>query len=119
MVLLDGHTENLQSQILARFYAAFLRGAISWEKFAELSEINRRMLITDLPVLEEAFKNDGLDINDRELYQVDRLISLGLLQNSNRLGGLIIMNIAEEEKKDILITSLGKTYCQHSRKKRD
>ena len=119
MVLLDGHTENLQSQILARFYAAFLRGAISWERFAELSEINRRMLITDLPVLEEAFKNDGLDINDRELYQVDRLISLGLLQNSNRLGGLIIMNIAEEEKKDILITSLGKTYCQHSRKKRD
>ena len=75
--------EQIQFQVLGSFYAAYIKDAISCEKFCELSEANRRMFISDYQILFEATNNNGLKIQNRELYQVDRLISLGLLQNQN------------------------------------
>ena len=115
LIILGNHVENIQSQVLGSFYNAYVKGAISWEKFCELSEANRRMFINDYHILREAARNGGININDQELYQVDRLISLGLLQNKNRLGGTFIIDLDEEPKKthDIIITSFGRTFCQH------
>ena len=115
LIILGNHIENIQSQVLGSFYSAYVRGAISWNKFCELSEANRRMFVNDYNILQEASRNGGININDRELYQVDRLISLGLLQNKNRLGGTMIINFDKEPEKtyDIIITSFGKTFCQH------
>lgn len=115
MIILGNHIEGIQSKVLGGFYRAYVKGAISWEKFCELSEVNRRMFVSDYSVLIEAAHNDGLNIEERELYQVDRLISLGLLQNHNRLGGtqwITTMDQSDKEK-DIIITSLGKTFYQH------
>lgn len=115
MIILGNHIEGIQSQVLGGFYLAYAQGAISWEKFCELSEANRRMFVGDYAILVEAAHSDGLNIEDRELYQVDRLISLGLLQNHNRLGGsswITTMDQSDREK-DIIITSLGKTFYQH------
>lgn len=115
LIILGNHIENIQSQVLGSFYSAYVKGTISWDKFCELSEANRRMFVNDYHILREAACNGGININGRELYQVDRLISLGLLQNENRLGGTFIIDIDEEkeEKYDIIITSFGKTFCQH------
>jgi len=115
LIILGNHVENIQSQVLGSFYSAYVKGAISWEKFCELSEANRRMFVNDYHILREASRNGGININDRELYQVDRLISLGLLQNKNRLGGTVIIDLDEEPSKthDIIITSFGRTFCQH------
>ncbi len=115
LIILGNHIESIQSQILGSFYKAYVKKAISWDKFCELSEANRRMFVSDYHILREANRNGGIDINDRELYQVDRLISLGLLQNQNRLGGTIIIDFdrVQERKYDIIITSFGKTFCQH------
>ncbi len=113
LIILGSHIEDRQSQVLGRFYNAYVKGAISWDKFCELSEANRRMFISDYYVLMDADKNDGLDIGQRELYQVDRLISLGLLQNGNRLGGSAWIEYDNPKPKDIKITSFGRTFCQN------
>ena len=83
--------------------------------FCELSEANRRIFVNDYHILLEAARNGGININDRELYQVDRLISLGLLQNKNRLGGTFIIDLDEKPDKthDMIITSFGRTFCLH------
>lgn len=99
LIILGNHIENIQSQVLGGFYSAYVKGAISWEKFCELSEADRRMFVNDYHILLEAARNGGININDRELYQVDRLISLGLFQNRNRLGGTFIINLDEEPEK--------------------
>lgn len=115
LIILGNHIEDIQSQVLGSFYKAYVNGAISWEKFCELSEANRRMFVSDYHILREAARHGGIDINDRELYQVDRLISLGLLQNKNRLGGTAVIDFDKEQEKsyDMIITSFGRTFCQH------
>ena len=116
LIILGNQVEQIQSQVLGSFYAAYVKGAISWEKFCELSEANRRMFISDYQILFEAAINDGLKIQNRELYQVDRLISLGLLQNQNRLGGNVWLDFVDDPEKqnDIIVTSLGKTFYHNS-----
>ena len=116
LIILGNQVEQIQSQVLGSFYAAYVKGAISWEKFCELSEANRRMFISDYQILFEAAINDGLKIQNRELYQVDRLISLGLLQNQNRLGGNVWIEMMDnpEEQNDIIVTSFGKTFYHNS-----
>lgn len=115
IIILDEHIETMQSQILGMFYLSYVKGAISWDKFRELSEANRKMFFCDYKILREAALNDGLMTTDCKLYQVDRLISLGLLNNKNRLGGsvFIIPDTASKPSKDILLTSFGKTFYQH------
>lgn len=115
LIILGNHIENIQSQVLGSFYSAYVQRLIPWNKFCELSEANRRMFVNDYYILQEAAHNGGINVNDQELYQVDRLISLGLLQNQNRLGGAIMLSLDEETEKtfDIIITSFGKTFCQH------
>lgn len=102
LIILGNHIENIQSQVLGRFYSAYVKGAISWDKFCELSEANRRMFVNDYHILCEAARNGGININDRELYQVERLISLGLLQNQNRLGGTVIIDLDKEPQKHMI-----------------
>ena len=93
-----------------------VKGAISWEKFCELTEANRRMFVSDYALLFEAAIKDGLKIQGRELYQVDRLISLGLLQNQNRLGGNVWIDFTDnpEKQNDIIVTSLGMTFYNNA-----
>lgn len=75
------------------------------------------MFVSDYLVLSEAARNEGINLEGRELYQVDRLISLGLLQNQNRLGGSIFIDLdspSDSSKgKDIIVTSFGRTFYQH------
>lgn len=116
LIILGKQVDQIQSQVLGSFYAAYIKGAISWKKFCELSEANRRMFISDYQILFEAAINDGLKIQNRELYQVDRLISLGLLQNQNRLGGNVWIEMMNnpDEQNDIIVTSFGKTFFHNA-----
>lgn len=115
IIILGKHMEEIQSKILGSFYLAYVKGAISWEKFCELSEANRRMFINDYAILREAVNYGGITIDKRELYQVDRLVSLGLLQYKNRLGGVSVGRFEDafKEEKHIITTSFGKTFYQH------
>ncbi len=122
LILLNEHIEQIRSKVLGSFYAAYINGdisanrMISWERFCELSEANRRMFISDYKILAEAVVNEGLKIQNRELYQADRLISLGLLQNKNRGGSLWnnIINDSQELQNDVIVTSFGKDFYHNS-----
>ena len=115
IIILGKQVEEIQSKVLGSFYLAYTKRAISWEKFCELSEANRRMFVSDYAILSDAVCNNGLNFDQGELYQVDRLISLGLLQNNNRLGGTIVANFTDvdRDEKDVIPTSFGRTFYQH------
>ena len=120
LIILGRQVDDFQSKVLGSFYRAFVRGAISWEKFCELAEANSRMFSGDYLILEEAYHGD-LKNNKRELYQIDRLTSLGLLENQQRTGAaeddrfsfqdqaLILNNPTD---KNVSLTSFGVTFCQ-------
>ena len=120
LIILGRQIDDFQSKVLGSFYRAFVRGAILWEKFCELAEANSRMFSDDYLILEEAYHGD-LKNNKRELYQIDRLTSLGLLENQQRTGAaeddrfssqnqaLIINNPTD---KNVSLTSFGVTFCQ-------
>lgn len=116
LIILGNQIDEIQSKVLGSFYASYVKGAISWEKFCELTEANRRMFISDYALLFEAAIKGGLKTQGRELYQVDRLISLGLLQNQNRLGGNVWMEITDnpDKQNDIIVTSLGMTFYHNA-----
>lgn len=106
------HIEEIQSKILGSFYLTYIKGAISWEKFCELSEANQRMFVNDYAILHEAINYGGIAINKRELYQVDRLVSLGLLQYKSRPEGMPWSHLGHTDK-DIVATSFGRAFYQH------
>ena len=105
IIILNDHIEVLQSQTLGKFYLSYIKGAISWDKFCELSEANRKMFLGDYRVLHAIVQSDNSLRVNHEFYQADRLASLGLVQNDYRLG-----------EKYIHLTSFGKTFYQHSAK---
>ncbi len=120
LILLDRQIEEMQAKILARFYFAYVMENISWEKFCELSEANRRMFVSDYAVLRTAYDSHGINLISTDqsiLYQIDRLVSLGLLENTNRMGGIQILSfddaVSPEEEKHITITSFGQIFCQY------
>lgn len=114
IVILSNYFENMKSQVLGSFYNLYVRGNVSWEKFCELSEANSRIFVSDYNILYEVSQVGGIDIDGKELYQVERLISLGLLQKSNRLGGVQIIDLDNPSQRthDVIITSFGETFIQ-------
>lgn len=116
IIILGNYIEDLQSKVLGAFYNSYIKEAISWAKFCELSEANRRIFISDYKVLLEANSLNGLNLRGRELYQIDRLISLGLIESFNRPGGIFLDNSVQRLSQDIYTvntSSFGKTFCQH------
>lgn len=78
LILLDANIDTVKSKMLGRLYSSYVKGAISWEKFCEYAEVNRRMFVYDYKLLNDLFKN-ALEISDRDKYKVGRLIGLGLV----------------------------------------
>ncbi len=115
LILLGNNIEHIQSQVTGSFFKSYVKGAISWEKFCELTEANRRIFVSDYQILKESAKQGGVNLKGRELYQIDRLISLGLLQYKNRLGGVEIIDLDKPHIKtyDVIITTFGRTFYQH------
>jgi hypothetical protein len=62
-------------------YLAYVKEEITWTKFCELSEANRRMFISDYDVLLRLSRNRAGEqiLDNKNKYMVGRLIGLGLL----------------------------------------
>lgn len=122
IIILGKQIDEQQSQVLGSFYNSFVRGAISWDKFCELSEANSRMFSSDYAILAKVAHEDGINLEDQKLYQIDRLISLGLLSQTHRKGRAIftvsgeslgLLNSSDSTDKDVVVTSFGETFFQH------
>lgn len=121
-IILNGQIDLLQSRVFGAIYRSYIGQEIGWDKFCELAEANRRVFINDYKVLARlnwaGIKQPGTS----SLYQLDRLVSVGLLRNKNRLvpvWGDADGNNAESDEKDMLqyfeLSPFGRTFCQSAR----
>lgn len=78
MLLLESNIENIKSVTLGRLYYAYVKGAITWEKFCEYSEANARMFASDYALLNKLFSGI-LDWSKQDRYKIGRLIALGMV----------------------------------------
>ena len=113
-VLLDKTIDELRSRVLAKLYLSYVKGAISWEKFCELSTANSNMFIEDYGILHALFLNKNTDSLDVNSYHLDRLISLGLAQIIHRYG-VVVKDVEDSKRREVQLTEFGKAFAQHSR----
>lgn len=118
LILLNKILDDSKAVIVAKLYRNYVGEEIDWEQFCEFTDITERMFLSDIKVLLHGYSNNGVDLDEFPNYHLDRLISIGLFENHNRLGGNIILNGGdaneeEEINKDVDITELGVTYCKY------
>ena len=113
LLILENQIETDQSEVLGNFYRAYVKGEISWDQFFELSEANRRMFVSDYKILHSLSSNDRLKLGSRDLYQSDRLISVGLVQRVWSAGLSFGSEKDSERESFILLSPLGKLFCQY------
>ncbi len=80
-----------KSEVLARFYIAYVSEKINWEKFCELSDVISRMFVSDIRLLYAIYNKEISDTSQCVVYQADRLIALGLLDSATKsmsIGGI-------------------------------
>lgn len=110
IILLNSNIDIKKSELLAKFYRAYVNEEINWTTFCELSDITSRLFISDLQLLYEINAGHITDTTQCPAYKADRLISLGLLNYSMKS---IIQSTTRGSKTDrfIRINELGNLFC--------
>lgn len=106
LLILDSHISNNQSVRLGHFYRAYINGAISWDKFSELTQANQRIFEEDVNSLISL--NKGFEFKGS--YKGLRLSSLGLIRvkEPTLVNESLIIHDQEYE-----LTGFGKMFLQH------
>lgn len=107
LVLLEKNVDIEKSKILAYLYGGYINGEIDWNKFRELSDLNSRMFVSDIPLLFDINSGRVKDTSQCISYQVDRLVSLGLITSTPKT----IYPGSVSEDRYVASTELGKIYC--------
>ena len=95
IILLNSNVDLKKSEILGKFYRAYVEESINWDIFCE---------VYDLKVT---------DTSQCLSYKVDRLIALGLLDSATK--SIVIGNsTGSQTQRYIQVNELGKLYCQLS-----
>lgn len=106
LLIIDSHISNEQSIRLGHFYRAYINGAISWDKFSELSQANQRIFEEDVNSLVSL--NAGLEFKGS--YKGLRLSSLGLI---NMKEPTVVNENFIINSQDYKLTGFGKMFLQH------
>lgn len=111
IVILNRIIDDNKAKILAQFYAAYVKGDISWSCFRELSEVIDRLFINDILLLSKLYTASETVLYGDGGYVADRLIAIGLINNpqSEIKSGDYIKPIS---KLPLNLSDLGKTFCQ-------
>ncbi len=113
IILLNSNVDLIKSEILAKFYRAYVSEEITWEEFCELSAVTTRLFISDLRLLYDIYNKHISDTTQCQVYQAERLISLGLLDSAMKS-----MTIGRESSshtvKYIQVSRLGEKFCSLS-----
>lgn len=121
-IILNGQIDLLQSRVLGAVYRSYINREIRWDKFCELAEANRRIFANDYKVLARLNWTGMKRPGTSSLYQLDRLVSVGLLRNKNRVvavWGDEDGSEAKSDEEDMLrffeLSAFGRTFCQSAR----
>lgn len=111
LILLNSTVDIKKSEILARFYRAYVETLIDWATFCELSDIVSRLFIADISLLLSVYKKEVSDTTQCIAYQAERLIALGLINSAMKtmtIGSLSGSNT----QKYIQVNELGDIFCK-------
>lgn len=113
LLLLDRNIDKIKTEFEAKLYVSYVNGQITWDMFCELCDITDRLFISDLSKLKEAYNNDGVTEQMPISYMYDRLISVGLLTNEERLSDNFngIDEDKDEQQYIIRVTEIGRKFC--------
>lgn len=84
LLVLDSNYDLEKSLLLARFYRGYVADKISWEEFCDLSEVLRRILVSDIRMLYKINSREVRDTDQCPASRADRLISLGLVGSGRK-----------------------------------
>lgn len=81
VVILDSTIEQEQSEMLGRFYKAYVCGSFDWDMFRQLSAANHKLIVGDYEVMDmlwlKAICSDN--INPLQRSSIERLQAVGLV----------------------------------------
>lgn len=111
LILLNSNVDLKKSEMLAKFYHAYVEERITWDQFCELSDVTTRMFITDVRLLYAVYNKQVTDTTQCEVYRADRLIALGLLDSAMK-SMTISSNTGSQTQRYIQINEFGKLFCE-------
>lgn len=81
MVILDATIEQEQSEVLGRFYKAYVWGSYDWDMFRQLSAANQKLFFNDYEMLKfiDLRFISSKDITSLQRSSIERLQALGLV----------------------------------------
>ncbi|MGN0252113.1 MAG: hypothetical protein ACI4EH_12250 [Oliverpabstia sp.] len=113
IILLNSNVELKKSELLGKFYRAYVNETIDWDTFCEFSDITSRLFVSDLQLLYDIYHSQVSDTSQCPVYKADRLIALGLLDSATK-SMTIGSSTGSQTQRYIQTNSLGKLYCQIS-----
>ena len=113
IILLNSNVELKKSELLGKFYRAYVDETIDWDTFCELSDITSRLFVSDLQLLYDIYNLQVSDTSQCPVYKADRLIALGLLDSATK-SMTISSSTGSQTQRYIQANTLGNLYCQLS-----
>ncbi len=111
LILLNSNVDLKKSELLAKFYHAYVEEKITWDLFCELSDVTTRMFITDIQLLYSVYDKQVTDTTQCEVYRADRLIALGLLDSAMK-SMTIGSHTGSQTQRYIQTNKFGATFCE-------
>jgi len=114
MIILDKTIDKSKARILANFFIAYVKGAISWSKFCELSEALDRLFVSDIQMLNRIANLEHNMLFEEGGYSADRLVSVGLVVNPATRIQIGFGSTPPFGKFPVSLTEFGRTFLQHA-----
>lgn len=114
LVLLNSNVDIKKSELLAKFYHAYVEERITWDVFCELSDATTRMFIADINLLYKVHSKQVTDTTQCEVYRADRLIALGLLDSAMK-SMMIGSHTGNQTQRYIQTNRFGSLFCELSK----
>lgn len=119
LLIMNASIETVHSRLLGRLFNSYVKGAISWNKFVELSDAAQRLFVEDIRHLKEIDRkpDEYVSVSIEQAYNYFRLQSLGLLTSGT---GFWDMNEESEsgtfdlDSNVFRISRFGKTFIEKS-----
>lgn len=109
MLILDSTIDLEKSRILARLVIAYINETLTYAQFHELTDILNRFYLSDKQMLLHIRTSVIKDSIGQELYRVERLIGMGLIDATPKR--VSFSGDIGRHDKYITISSIGKVFC--------
>lgn len=111
LIILNSTIDIEKSQMLANLYKNYINEKINWNQFCEFSEIIKMLFLNDFNIIGLVYKNQITDTSGIEIYPIDRLTSLGIV-NTAMKSIMISSNTNSRSDKYVNLTTIGQKFYE-------